>query len=68
MQQSILTADDIMLNDIIFTEVKNAAPRDDAIAIYNRVAKIWNIESDEYCIKALRMIKNNMMIMQQLKT
>ena len=64
----LLSDSDIILNDIIFSEVQNAKPTDSDIDIYNRVADYITISSLEQCVKVLELIHTNIYIHQRLKT
>lgn len=62
-----LTDMDILINDIIFTEVQNASDSDTDIDIYNRVAESCTIADLEHCVKVLELIRKNQFIVKHLR-
>ena len=62
----LLTDMDIMLNDMIFTEVQNAGPYDTDVDIYNRLVQYYTIESLDHCAKVFQLIHKNQALKQRL--
>ena len=64
--ECLLNEMDIMLNDMIFTEVQNAAPFDTDIDIYNRLAQYYTVEDLGHCVKIFDLIHKNQALKQRL--
>lgn len=64
--EDLLTDMDILLNDMIFSEVMNAGPRDTDIDIYNRLVQYYTVHDLDHCVKVLKLIHINMNIKKRL--
>lgn len=62
----LLTDMDIMLNDMIFTEVQNAGPHDTDVDIYNRLVQYYTVVDLEHCVKIFNLIHKNQALKQRL--
>lgn len=62
----LLNEMDIMLNDMIFTEVQNAGPNDSDIDIYNRLIQYYTVADLKHCSKIFNLIHKNQALKQRL--
>lgn len=66
MSQILLNETDIILNDMIFTEVQNAGQFDTDIEIYNRLAQYHTVDDLDLCVKIFDLIHKNQALKQRL--
>ena len=63
MDDVILSADDVNLQDIICTEIMRANKNESDVVIYNRICRLVNIPSLQVAVKVLRLIHLNQSIL-----